>query len=65
MNLCTNMSFYAFYCYWYWILFLIDAGDLPQEWLDKRANYEAIVDGANVGYYQRNFSGGGFTIFQV
>ncbi|RVW44276.1 Proteinaceous RNase P 3 [Vitis vinifera] len=27
-----------------------------QDWLDKHADYEAIVDGANIGLYQQNFA---------
>ncbi|KAI4334260.1 hypothetical protein L6164_018971 [Bauhinia variegata] len=34
-------------------------------WLDKHADYEAIVDGANVGLYQQNFADGGFSISQL
>ncbi|WKA06994.1 hypothetical protein VitviT2T_024865 [Vitis vinifera] len=29
-----------------------------QDWLDKHADYEAIVDGANIGLYQQNFASG-------
>ncbi|KDP42363.1 hypothetical protein JCGZ_01939 [Jatropha curcas] len=36
-----------------------------QEWLEKHANYEAVVDGANVGLYQQNFAEGGFSIPQL
>ncbi|KAJ8767717.1 hypothetical protein K2173_020657 [Erythroxylum novogranatense] len=36
-----------------------------QNWLDKHAGYEAIIDGANVGLYQQNFAEGGFSISQL
>ncbi|OVA03593.1 Ribonuclease Zc3h12a-like [Macleaya cordata] len=36
-----------------------------QEWLDKNAEYEAIVDGANIGLYQQNFADGGFSVSQL
>lgn len=36
-----------------------------KDWLDKNADYEAIVDGANVGLYQQNFADGGFSVSQV
>ncbi|KAK1310779.1 Proteinaceous RNase P 3 [Acorus calamus] len=36
-----------------------------QEWLDSHADYEAVVDGANIGYYQQNFAEGGFSLSQV
>ncbi|KAJ6897033.1 proteinaceous RNase P 2-like [Populus alba x Populus x berolinensis] len=36
-----------------------------QNWLEEHANYEAIVDGANIGLYQQNFAEGGFSISQV
>ncbi|EOY33488.1 Aceous RNase P 3 isoform 2 [Theobroma cacao] len=35
-----------------------------QEWLEENADYEAIVDGANIGLYQQNFAEGGFSILQ-
>ncbi|KAK6936188.1 Pentacotripeptide-repeat region of PRORP [Dillenia turbinata] len=35
------------------------------EWLDGHANYEAIVDGANIALYQQNFANGGFSINQL
>ncbi|PSR86501.1 Proteinaceous RNase [Actinidia chinensis var. chinensis] len=35
-----------------------------QDWLDKHIEYEAIVDGANIGLYQQNFAEGGFSICQ-
>lgn len=35
-----------------------------QDWLDKHADYEAVVDGANVGLYQQNFADGGFSLSQ-
>ncbi|XAR70141.1 Ribonuclease P [Bertholletia excelsa] len=36
-----------------------------QEWLDQNSEYEAIVDGANIGLYQQNFAEGGFSISQL
>ncbi|KAK9127772.1 hypothetical protein Syun_016569 [Stephania yunnanensis] len=36
-----------------------------QKWLEKHADYEAAVDGANVGLYQQNFADGGFSISQL
>ncbi|KAM1255693.1 hypothetical protein PS1_030048 [Malus domestica] len=36
-----------------------------QDWLDKHAEYEAIVDGANIGLYQQNFADGGFSLTQL
>ncbi|XP_038705820.1 proteinaceous RNase P 2-like isoform X1 [Tripterygium wilfordii] len=36
-----------------------------QDWLEKHADYEAIVDGANVGLYQQNFADGGFSVSQL
>ncbi|KAK8697738.1 hypothetical protein V6N13_113876 [Hibiscus sabdariffa] len=36
-----------------------------QDWLEKNANYEAIVDGANIGLYQQNFAEGGFSLLQL
>ncbi|KAK7261226.1 hypothetical protein RIF29_27531 [Crotalaria pallida] len=36
-----------------------------QDWLEKHACYEAIVDGANIGLYQQNFADGGFSISQL
>lgn len=36
-----------------------------KDWLEKNANYEAIVDGANIGLYQQNFTEGGFSVPQV
>ncbi|CAI9105579.1 OLC1v1004527C1 [Oldenlandia corymbosa var. corymbosa] len=36
-----------------------------QDWMDECAEYEAIVDGANVGLYQQNFADGGFSISQL
>eukprot|EP00262_Sarcandra_glabra_P013306 TRINITY_DN3654_c0_g1_i1.p1 TRINITY_DN3654_c0_g1~~TRINITY_DN3654_c0_g1_i1.p1 ORF type:complete len:254 (+),score=38.56 TRINITY_DN3654_c0_g1_i1:94-762(+) len=35
-----------------------------QEWLENHHDYEGIVDGANVGYYQQNFLDGGFSLSQ-
>ncbi|CAA7023135.1 unnamed protein product [Microthlaspi erraticum] len=36
-----------------------------QEWLEKHGEYEAIVDGANIGLYQQNFADGGFSLPQL
>lgn len=36
-----------------------------QDWLEKNADYEAIVDGANIGLYQQNFAEGGFSVLQL
>lgn len=36
-----------------------------QDWLDKHADYETIVDGANIGLYQQNFANGEFSIPQL
>ncbi|XP_029118354.1 proteinaceous RNase P 2 isoform X2 [Elaeis guineensis] len=36
-----------------------------QEWLEKHSEYEAIIDGANVGLYQQNFADGGFSLSQL
>ncbi|XP_068662200.1 proteinaceous RNase P 2-like [Aristolochia californica] len=36
-----------------------------QKWLESNPGYEAIVDGANIGFYQQNFVGGGFSISQI
>ncbi|XP_010448973.1 PREDICTED: proteinaceous RNase P 3-like isoform X2 [Camelina sativa] len=36
-----------------------------QEWLEKNGDYEAIVDGANIGLYQQNFADGGFSLPQL
>ncbi|EPS74097.1 hypothetical protein M569_00656, partial [Genlisea aurea] len=36
-----------------------------QEWIEEHNEYEAVVDGANVGLYQQNFSEGGFSISQI
>ncbi|GJS47092.1 proteinaceous RNase P 2 [Tanacetum coccineum] len=35
-----------------------------QDWLDQRNEFEAIVDGANIGLYQQNFAEGGFSVSQ-
>lgn len=35
------------------------------EWIEKKSDYEAIVDGANIGLYQQNFADGGFSISQL
>lgn len=36
-----------------------------QDWLEKRADFEFIVDGANIGLYQQNFADGGFSVSQL
>ncbi|KAK4482692.1 hypothetical protein RD792_009859 [Penstemon davidsonii] len=36
-----------------------------QDWLEKHSEYEAVVDGANIGLYQQNFAEGGFSITQL
>ncbi|XP_076887079.1 proteinaceous RNase P 3-like [Bidens hawaiensis] len=36
-----------------------------QNWLDEHNDFEAIVDGANVGLYQQNFADGGFSVPQL
>ncbi|KAF8412953.1 hypothetical protein HHK36_000925 [Tetracentron sinense] len=36
-----------------------------QDWLDNHAEYEAVVDGANVGLYQQNFADGRFSLSQL
>ena len=36
-----------------------------KDWIEECSDYEAIVDGANVGLYQQNFAEGGFSIPQV
>ncbi|XP_058087166.1 proteinaceous RNase P 2 isoform X2 [Magnolia sinica] len=36
-----------------------------KEWLDKHAEYEAVVDGANIGFYQQNFAEGRFSLSQL
>lgn len=36
-----------------------------QEWLEKHAGYEAVVDGANIGLHQQNFAEGGFSVSQL
>ncbi|XP_027342432.1 proteinaceous RNase P 2 isoform X2 [Abrus precatorius] len=36
-----------------------------EAWIEKHGSYEAIVDGANIGFYQQNFADGGFSISQV
>uniref|UniRef100_A0A7N0RC66 ribonuclease P n=1 Tax=Kalanchoe fedtschenkoi TaxID=63787 RepID=A0A7N0RC66_KALFE len=35
------------------------------DWLDHHANYDAVVDGANIGLYQQNFQDGCFSIVQL
>ncbi|KAL0702561.1 hypothetical protein Bca4012_058683 [Brassica carinata] len=41
----------------------VDFSDF-QDWLEKHGDYEAIVDGANIGLYQQNFADGGFSLSQ-
>ncbi|KAI4382255.1 hypothetical protein MLD38_008243 [Melastoma candidum] len=36
-----------------------------QAWVEEHADYEAIVDGANIGLYQQNFADGGFNVAQL
>lgn len=36
-----------------------------KNWLDEHNDFEAIVDGANIGLYQQNFAEGGFSVSQV
>ncbi|KAI3716572.1 hypothetical protein L1987_67536 [Smallanthus sonchifolius] len=36
-----------------------------QNWLDQHNDFEAIVDGANIGLYQQNFADGGFSVSQL
>ncbi|KAG9158126.1 hypothetical protein Leryth_000279, partial [Lithospermum erythrorhizon] len=36
-----------------------------QDWLEGHLDYEAVVDGANVGLYQQNFADGGFSMTQL
>ncbi|KAI3523290.1 hypothetical protein L1887_01350 [Cichorium endivia] len=36
-----------------------------QNWLDEHNDFEAIVDGANIGLYQQNFAEGGFSVSQL
>lgn len=38
---------------------------LLKGWLEKHADFEFIVDGANIGLYQQNFADGGFSVSQV
>jgi len=33
--------------------------------LETHANFEAIIDGANIALYQQNFADGGFSLSQV
>ncbi|GAB4824722.1 hypothetical protein Ancab_007587 [Ancistrocladus abbreviatus] len=35
------------------------------DWIEENSDYEAIVDGANIGLYQQNFADGGFSITQL
>ncbi|KAJ8617482.1 hypothetical protein MRB53_013668 [Persea americana] len=36
-----------------------------KEWLDNHGEFEAVVDGANIGFYQQNFADGGFSLSQL
>ncbi|KAG7640442.1 Protein-only RNase P C-terminal [Arabidopsis suecica] len=36
-----------------------------QDWLEKQGDYEAILDGANIGLYQQNFVDGSFSLSQL
>ncbi|XP_010531433.1 PREDICTED: proteinaceous RNase P 2-like [Tarenaya hassleriana] len=36
-----------------------------QDWLERHGDYEAILDGANIGLYQQNFADGGFSLQQL
>ncbi|KAI3420531.1 Ribonuclease P [Psidium guajava] len=36
-----------------------------QDWLEIHADYESIVDGANIGLFQQNFADGGFSVPQL
>ncbi|KAL2511101.1 Proteinaceous RNase P 3 [Abeliophyllum distichum] len=36
-----------------------------QDWLQQNSEYEAVVDGANIGLYQQNFAEGGFSVAQL
>ncbi|KAL1205803.1 Proteinaceous RNase P 2 [Cardamine amara subsp. amara] len=36
-----------------------------QDWLEEHGEYEAIVDGANIGLYQQNFLDGSFSLPQL
>lgn len=36
-----------------------------KKWLESRSEFEAIVDGANIGFYQQNFANGGFSLSQL
>ncbi|KAM7273682.1 hypothetical protein ACFE04_028346 [Oxalis oulophora] len=36
-----------------------------QDWLEKHAHYEVMIDGANIGLYQQNFAEGGFSVHQL
>lgn len=46
-------------------MFLIWLKYLMQAWLDRHGPFDVIVDGANIGLYNQNFSDGGFNFFQV
>lgn len=36
-----------------------------QDWIEQVPAFEAVIDGANVGYYQQNFAEGGFSVSQL
>ncbi|CAH9138123.1 unnamed protein product [Cuscuta epithymum] len=36
-----------------------------QDWLESHSEFEAVVDGANIGLYQQNFAEGGFSASQL
>ncbi|MQL76105.1 hypothetical protein Taro_008493 [Colocasia esculenta] len=45
--------------------FQLPAGEAVKNWLNNHAEYDVIVDGANVAYYHQNFADGGFSLSQV
>lgn len=48
------------------LLYLLNSFiSLIKDWLEENADYEVIVDGANIGLYQQNFAEGGFSLLQV
>ena len=57
-NLLALFNSFSLLCRFLSLFFLKD-------WLEQHADYEAIVDGANIGLYQQNFAEGGFSIPQV
>ncbi|KAJ6853787.1 proteinaceous RNase P 2 [Iris pallida] len=36
-----------------------------QDWLEKHAQYEAVIDAANIALYQQNYADGGFSLSQI